>query len=51
MVSSAGYMDAPWEYCRLEGGSHWFMLDRPADVSRIFIDYLGRALPARQELS
>ncbi len=45
MVTSAGYMDAPWEYCRLEGGSHWFMLDRPAAVSRVFIDYLGRVLP------
>jgi pimeloyl-ACP methyl ester carboxylesterase len=43
MVTSQAWMDAPWDYHRLEGGSHWFMLDRPADVARLFIDYLGGA--------
>lgn len=43
MVTSQAWMDAQWDYHRLEGGSHWFMLDRPADVARLFIDYLGRA--------
>ncbi len=43
MVTSQAWMDAPWDYHRLEGGSHWFMLDRPAAVARLFIDYLGRA--------
>jgi pimeloyl-ACP methyl ester carboxylesterase len=35
-------MDAAWDYQRLEGGSHWFMLDRPHDVARLFVDWLAR---------
>jgi pimeloyl-ACP methyl ester carboxylesterase len=42
MVTSAQYMDAAWDYQRLEGGSHWFMLDRPHDVARLFVDWLAR---------
>lgn len=42
MIGSAQYMDAPWEYVRLEGGSHWFMLDRGPDVARLFVDWLAR---------
>lgn len=40
MVSSGAYVDAEWSYHRLEGGSHWFMLDRPDDVARLFVEYL-----------
>ena len=40
MVASAGFVDAPWEYRRVEGASHWLMLDQPAVVSQILIDYL-----------
>lgn len=42
MVSSGAYVDAEWSYHRLEGGSHWFMLDRPEIVADLFIDYLRR---------
>ena len=42
MVTSMQYMDASWDYRRLEGGSHWFMLDRPRDVARLFVDWLDR---------
>ncbi|MCC7124753.1 MAG: alpha/beta hydrolase [Acidobacteria bacterium] len=42
MVSSAQYMDASWDYHRLEGGSHWFMLDRPRDVATLFVDWFAR---------
>ena len=40
MVASGGYVDAPWQYLRVEGASHWLMLDRPAHISRILVDYL-----------
>lgn len=42
MVGSAAYMDAAWEYQRIEGASHWFMLDRPQHVSRMLVDYLSK---------
>lgn len=42
MVSSAGFVDAPWEYVRVEGASHWLMLDRPAHVNRLLVDFLTR---------
>lgn len=42
MVSSAAYVDADWSYHRLEGGSHWFMLDRPDVVADLFVGYLQR---------
>jgi len=42
MVSSAEFMDAPWEYVRVEGASHWLMLDRPAHVNRLLVDFLTR---------
>lgn len=42
MLLSAQYMDAPWEYRRVEGASHWLMLDRPDAISRLLLEYLGR---------
>lgn len=42
MVSSGAYVDADWSYHRLEGGSHWFMLDRPDVVADLFVEYLRR---------
>lgn len=42
MVGSGAYMDAPWEYLRIEGASHWLMLDRPQYLARIMVDYLTR---------
>lgn len=41
MVASAGYVDAPWRYERIEGASHWLMLDQPARVARLLADYLA----------
>jgi len=40
MASSAGYVDAEWSYERLEGGSHWFMLDRPDIVGDLFVEFM-----------
>ena len=40
MVGSAAWMDAEWRYARLEGATHWLMLDRPRDVSNLILDFL-----------
>ena len=44
MVASSQYMDAAWEYLRVEGASHWLMLDRPDYVSRVLVEYLTKTL-------
>lgn len=40
MIGSAAYMDAEWRYLRIEGASHWLMLDRPAAVTSALLDFL-----------
>ncbi len=40
MVTSAQYVDAAWDYHRVEGASHWLMLDRPQYVARLLVDFL-----------
>lgn len=42
MVASGAYVDADWEYLRVEGATHWLMLDRPAYIARVLVDYLRR---------
>jgi pimeloyl-ACP methyl ester carboxylesterase len=42
MVASGDYVDAEWSYHRMEGASHWLMLDRPDYVSKLLVDYLSR---------
>ena len=39
---SARYMAAEWRYEKIPGASHWPMLDRPAEVSRLLLDWIGR---------
>ena len=41
MATSGDYVDADWRYHRMEGASHWLMLDRPDEVSRLLLDYLA----------
>ena len=41
MVASGGYVDAEWRYERLEGATHWLMLDRPEQVSALLLDFLA----------
>ncbi len=43
MVASAGFVDAPFRYERVEGASHWLMLDRPEYVSGLLVDFLTAA--------
>lgn len=42
MVRSQDWMDAPWEYLRVEGATHWLMLDRPGYIADVLVDYLTR---------
>ncbi len=44
MVSSYKFMQAPWEYLRVEGASHWLMLDRPAYLAEVLVNYLRKSL-------
>jgi len=41
MTSSAAHVAGPWRYHRLEGASHWLQLDRPEEVNRLVLDFLG----------
>ncbi|MCR9185887.1 MAG: alpha/beta hydrolase [Halieaceae bacterium] len=41
MLGSGEFMDAPWRYERLEGATHWLMLDRPDSVNALLLDFLG----------
>ena len=41
MTASAEFVKAPWRYERVEGASHWLMLDRPDVVNRLLVEYLG----------
>lgn len=40
MVGSQAWVDADWQYLRVEGASHWLMLDRPEYITRVLLDYL-----------
>jgi pimeloyl-ACP methyl ester carboxylesterase len=43
MMGSAQFMDAEWRYERIEGATHWLMLDRPAAVNDLLLDFFGAA--------
>lgn len=45
MMGSFAYMDAPWRYERVEGASHWLMLDRPEAINSLLLDFFGPAEP------
>ena len=40
MAASGNYVDGAWDYLRVEGASHWLMLDRPAHIAKVLVDYL-----------
>jgi pimeloyl-ACP methyl ester carboxylesterase len=40
MQRTQDFMAAEWRYERIEGGSHWAMLDRPDEVSALMLDWL-----------
>jgi pimeloyl-ACP methyl ester carboxylesterase len=40
-------VEGPWRYVRMEGVSHWLMLDRPDELNRLLIEFLsGVEVPA-----
>ncbi|MEZ4587167.1 MAG: alpha/beta hydrolase [Gemmatimonadales bacterium] len=41
IATSAGVVDAPWRYQRLEGAGHWLMLDQPERVNELLLEFLG----------
>ncbi|WP_152039721.1 alpha/beta fold hydrolase [Salinigranum salinum] len=40
MTESTEKVDGPWRYERIEGASHWVMLDRPVEVNDLLVDFL-----------
>ena len=42
MADTGKYVEAPFEYRRLDGAGHWLQLDDPDAVNRLLLDYLGR---------
>lgn len=40
MMGSSQFMDAEWRYERVEGASHWLMLDRPQAINALLLDFL-----------
>jgi pimeloyl-ACP methyl ester carboxylesterase len=41
MKRSGEHVDAPWRYERIEGASHWMMLDAPDRVSELLVEFLA----------
>lgn len=39
MTSTAQLMDAEWRYERIEGASHWMMMDEPEAVANLLLDW------------
>ena len=43
MINSAAYVDAVWQYERIENVSHWIPVDAPEVLSEIIIDYFKKS--------
>lgn len=41
MIRARENVDGPWRYERIEGASHWMMLDRPQEISHLLVEFLG----------
>lgn len=42
MTDSANYMDATWQYARIEGSSHWIPLDKPDELVQSIIPWFSQ---------
>ena len=42
MIGSAAYVDAPWQYERLDKVSHWIPVDEPDRLSALILNYYSR---------
>jgi pimeloyl-ACP methyl ester carboxylesterase len=47
MIAAGRYVDAEWHYERIEGASHWMMLDRPQHLNRLLLNFLRAVPPPR----
>jgi pimeloyl-ACP methyl ester carboxylesterase len=45
MVASGRYAESDWRYERIEGASHWMMLDRPEHINRLLLNFLTQYHP------
>ncbi len=43
MTDSSQSMDAEWRYQRIDGGSHWVMLDHPQPVNELMLEWLAKS--------
>jgi pimeloyl-ACP methyl ester carboxylesterase len=42
MTSSKKFVTGDWRYERIEGASHWLMLDQPERVTKLLVEWLGK---------
>ena len=40
MSGSSAFVEAEWEYRRLEGPGHWMQIEAPDEVNRVLLEYL-----------
>ena len=43
--NSGEQLAGPWQYEKITGASHWMMLDKPDEVNRLVLAFLGGATP------
>jgi pimeloyl-ACP methyl ester carboxylesterase len=41
MVESSKFVQADWQYHRIEGPGHWMQLEAPDEINRLLLDYLA----------
>lgn len=41
MLGTEAMVEGPWRYERIEGASHWLMLDEPLRVNDVLVDFLS----------
>jgi pimeloyl-ACP methyl ester carboxylesterase len=44
MKMSTLYVDAPWQYARIENCSHWIQLDATDRLNKLLIEYLKQPM-------
>jgi pimeloyl-ACP methyl ester carboxylesterase len=42
MQESKWNVTGPWRYERVEGAGHWMMLEKPAVINELLLEFLGR---------
>lgn len=42
MKESKWNVTGPWRYERVEGAGHWMMLEKPAAINELLLDFLAR---------